>query len=453
MSAPETQQAPTSPAPYSPGVVRYVVLLLMVVYTLNFIDRQIVNILAESIKRDLHLLDWQIGAMTGLGFALFYTVLGIPMARLAERYHRGWILSGSLFVWSGFTALSSAAMGFGHLMAARIGVGIGEAACTPVAQSLITDITPKEKRSSALATFSLGIPIGSLLGLVMGGVVAEHFGWRAAFLVAGVPGVLLAVVAFFTLPEPRRRIAAAVVAAQVVSKPAAPSLWETVSDLRRKPAFWGLAIGAAFISMVGYGQQAFYASFFLRNYSEQFEAMGHSLGFGGALAFLGISLGLVLGVAGGLGTLAGGRLGDRWAAKGEGGYARVAAISALFMGPILAAIFLLPSGIMILALLPLPMFLKSMWFGPVFAALQSIVNERSRATSVAIFLFVVNLIGLGLGSVVLGAISDALRPALGSGGAIRWAMIIMSLATLPAAFAFWQASRVMGRVKVSAGGE
>lgn len=448
MSAPETETAPVAPTAYSPAVVRYVVLLLMVVYTLNFIDRQIVNILAESIKRDLHLLDWQIGAMTGLGFALFYTILGIPMARLAERFHRGWILSGSLFAWSGFTALSSVAAGFGHLMAARIGVGIGEAACTPVAQSLITDITPKEKRSSALATFSLGIPIGSLLGLVMGGVVAEHFGWRAAFLVAGLPGVLLAVLAFFTLPEPRKRVAA-VMAAQA-AKPAAPSLWETVSDLRRKPAFWGLAIGAAFISMVGYGQQAFYASFFLRNYSEQFEATGHSLGFGGALAFLGISLGLVLGIAGGLGTLSGGRLGDRWARKGEGGYARVAAISALLMGPILAAIFLLPNGFLILGLLPLPMFLKSMWFGPVFAALQSIVNERSRATSVAVFLFVVNLIGLGLGSVVLGGISDALRPALGSGGAIRWAMIIMSLATLPAAFAFWQASRVMGRAGTEA---
>jgi len=174
--------------PLSTGYRTYALWLLMLVYTLNFLDRQIVNILAEDIKKDLHLADWQLGMMTGLAFALFYTVLGLPIARLAERSHRPRIIAGSIMVWSAFTVLCGMAGNFWQLVLARIGVGIGEAGCTPAAHSLITDYTPKEKRASAIAFYSIGTPLGSLIGLAMGGMIADAYGWRAPSWSPGRPG-------------------------------------------------------------------------------------------------------------------------------------------------------------------------------------------------------------------------------------------------------------------------
>jgi len=180
--------ASVSAAPYSPGYTRYAMLLLLGIYTVNFLDRSVINILAEPIKDELHLADWQLGMMSGLAFALFYTFLGIPLAQLAERKNRPFIIGTSVAVWSGFTALSGAATNFLQLVLCRIGVGVGEAGCTPPAHSLIADYVPKEKRASALAFYSMGTPLGGLLGLVLGGLIADAYGWRTAFLVAGRPG-------------------------------------------------------------------------------------------------------------------------------------------------------------------------------------------------------------------------------------------------------------------------
>jgi len=209
----EESVAPESPPDAIPlvsdGYRRYALTLLLVIYTLNFLDRQVVNILAEPIKKDLGLHDWQLGMMTGLAFALFYTVLGLPIARLgiarlAERANRAWIISGAIAAWSGFTLLCGFAQNFPQLILARIGVGVGEAGCTPPAHSLITDYVPRDRRASAIAFYSIGTPLGSLLGMAMGGVVADAWGWRAAFLVAGAPGLLMAALALLTLKEPRK---------------------------------------------------------------------------------------------------------------------------------------------------------------------------------------------------------------------------------------------------------
>ena len=188
---------PTTPDPEStssnvrqvtPGYRRYAIWLLFVVYVFNFIDRQIVTILAEPIKRDLQIADWQLGLMTGTAFAIFYCTLGIPIARLAERRSRPWIIGLSLAAWSGFTALCGLAQNFWQLVLARIGVGVGEAGCTPPAHSLIADYAPKEQRASALAVYSMGNPVGALIGVVVGGLVADAYGWRMAFLLVGLPG-------------------------------------------------------------------------------------------------------------------------------------------------------------------------------------------------------------------------------------------------------------------------
>ena len=192
-------QAAPYTAPYSPGYTRYAMFLLLGIYIVNFLDRAVVNILAEPIKNDLGLADWQLGLMSGLAFAIFYTVLGIPIARLAERKNRPIIIGTAVAVWSGFTALSGMAQNFAQLVLFRIGVGVGEAGCTPPAHSLIADYVPKEKRASALAFYSMGTPLGGLLGLVMGGLIADAYGWRVAFFVAGAPGILFALLCWFTL--------------------------------------------------------------------------------------------------------------------------------------------------------------------------------------------------------------------------------------------------------------
>ena len=185
-SAPPATPA-VSAAPYSASYTRYAMFLLLGIYIVNFLDRAVVNILAEPIKNDLGLADWQLGLMSGLAFAIFYTVLGIPIARMAERKNRPIIIGTAVAVWSGFTALSGMAQNFAQLVLFRIGVGVGEAGCTPPAHSLIADYVPKEKRASALAFYSMGTPLGGLLGLVMGGLIADAYGWRVAFFVAGAP--------------------------------------------------------------------------------------------------------------------------------------------------------------------------------------------------------------------------------------------------------------------------
>ena len=205
--------APAAPAaeeqsPFNARYRAFALSILLGAYILSFLDRQVVSILAEPIKKDLGLADWQLGMLTGLAFALFYTTLGIPIARLAERFSRPWIIAASMALWSGFTVLSGRAQTFPQMLIARMGVGFGEAGCNPCAHSLIADYTPKEKRASALATYSLGIPIGTLLGLVMGGLIADAYGWRTAFFVAGAPGLVLALVAGLFLKEPRQHMAA-----------------------------------------------------------------------------------------------------------------------------------------------------------------------------------------------------------------------------------------------------
>jgi len=249
--------------PVSTGYRRYALWVLLIIYTLNFLDRQVVNILAEPIKRDLGLADWQLGMMTGLAFAIFYTVLGIPIARIAETKNRPFIIGASVAAWSAFTVLCGFTQNFWQLILMRIGVGVGEAGCTPPAHSLITDYVPKEKRASSIAFYSIGTPLGTLAGMAMGGLVADAYGWRVAFMVAGAPGILFALVAAFTLIEPRRQLAADIAAraAQQISFGAA------LAVLAAKKTFWLVALAASIKAFIGYGQAPFAASFFFRNHT------------------------------------------------------------------------------------------------------------------------------------------------------------------------------------------
>jgi MFS family permease len=429
----------------SAGYRRYALTLLMLIYVLNMVDRQVVNILAESIKRDLVLADWQIGMMSGLSFALLYTVLGIPIARYAERGDRPLIIAGAVALWSGFTALCGLAQTFTQLALVRVGVGVGESGCTPPALSLIADTAPKETRASAIAFYMLGAPIGSLLGVAFGGLVADAYGWRAAFMIVGLPGLLLAAAAAATLREPRR-----LAARPAVTEPAAPSLRDTLRELAGKRAYWRMTAGVSLQAFVSYGALAFTASFFLRNYPAELAQLSAQVGLK-SMGLLGLAMGVTSGGAAIVGTLLGGGLADRFVKRDPRAYAIIPAIGAVGGLPFSLAILNAPSLAIAFALSLVPGLMSALWLGPAYASVQGMVRPESRATATAILLFIANLIGLGMGPLAVGLASDLLHThaGLSEALAIKWALTGSAGLAFPCAWAFWSARRTMRQDLVS----
>jgi predicted MFS family arabinose efflux permease len=396
----------TKPAePLSKGYVSYALWMLLIVYTLNFIDRQIVSILGGPIRAELGIDNFQFGLLTGLAFAFVYTFLGIPIARYSDKFtsNRVGVISVSLAVWSGFTALCGMAMNYWQMLGARIGVGVGEAGCTPPAHSLIADKVPPEKRASALAFYSMGVPIGTFLGFALGGMIAEAFGWRWAFLLVGLPGVALAVVFWLTIKEPRRL---GLVAAPKVDAPKV-SFGAALKQLGAIRSYWFACFAAAMLAFVGYGQTTFLP---------QFVGVAHQLPIGQ----IGLALGVVIGIGGAIGTFLGGALADAAAKKDTRAYFSLPAIATIVGTPLFIVSMLHPSGppglsggvtdgtAVMLGLVALGTLLGSIWYGPVYAAVQGVVPPDLRASAVAIMLFIVNMVGLGLGPPFFGLLSDFL---------------------------------------------
>lgn len=430
----------------------YAMCLLLGIYMINFLDRQVVNILAEPIKNDLGLSDTQIGLMSGLAFAVFYTFLGLPIARLAERANRPMIIGVAVAAWSGFTAVCGLAQNFTQLALARIGVGIGEAGCTPPAHSLIVDYVPKEQRASALAFYSMGTPLGGLLGLVFGGIIADAYGWRTAFLVAGMPGLVFAALAFFTLNEPRKQLAAR--AKQLTATTA--SMAETLRVLFTKRTFWLVAFAAAVKAFIGYGHAPFTASFFLRNHTEEVASLarffGLTLGFNlQSVGFLGLALGLMGGAAGAVGSILGGWIADRYGSKDLRAYMVTPAIASLVTIPIYILAVSVDSAALALCILMVNGLLGTLWYGPVYATGQGIVPSNMRATASAVLLFIINLVGLGLGPLLVGMLSDYFsnEMGMGPGQGVRWALMTSTLFGLAAFTMFWMARKTIREEMVS----
>ena len=429
-------------AELSPGGRRYALSLLFLIFAFNFLDRQIVNILAEPIKRDLLLADWQLGVLTGLSFAAFYATLALPIARYAERADRVKLISGAVVVWSVFTACCSLASTFIQLLLARIGVGIGEAGCTPASHSLITDYVSRDRRASALACFSLGIPVGSLVGLAIGGLLADSHGWRLAFLAAGLPGLVLGAMAYVSLPEPRRTRRSA------ADAPHARGLADAVREIGSKRALHWITAGTALTAFIGFGQQAFYASFFLRAHDAGLEALSARIQGAvgleiGATALVGISLGSILGVFGAIGTWLGGALADRAASRDARALAVIPALAVVAGIPFFIAAMLTPSTSLALPLIAVPALCGTLWYGPVFASVQSLVLPHTRATAAAVLLLVTNLVGLGFGPLTVGVLSDAFSESIGAADGVRWALIALVGAGVPACAAYLVAARTL----------
>lgn len=365
--------------------------LLLVAYIFNFLDRQILGILAQPIKADLHLSDTEFGAIGGLAFALLYSALGVPLAYLADKTSRSGVVAGSVAVWSAFTALCGSAASFGQLFFYRLGVGIGEAGGVAPSYALIADYFPPERRARALAVFSLGIPIGLAGGTLIGAYIAHAIDWRAAFLVMGVAGVVLAPILRLAVRDVPRRSPAS----------AQAPLSSVFPLLARKPAFWFLAFASSASSLCGYGLALWTPSVMMRS-------------FGLDLLTTGKFLASLLLIGGCAGVFAGGWLADRLGNADRGWYARLPAIAWIASVPAWGFGLFAPNLWVAWPLLLIGNAVNILWLGPVTAAVQHLVPRPMRSTASASFLLINNLIGLGIGPLLMGRLSDALKATYGA---------------------------------------
>jgi len=412
--APDTSEAFASSTSLSNRYTRYALGLLVVVYIFNFIDRSILSILLESIKEEFQLSDTQLGLLSGPAFAIFYTLFGLPIARWSDRSSRTSIIAVAVVVWSGMTALTGFAQHFTHLLLARIGVGIGEAGCSPPAHSLLSDYFPASRRATVLAIYSLGIPIGGGIGFLAGGWLDEFFDWRTAFIVVGIPGVLLALIVKLTLREPKRGRYDDPALADAPHK----SVGQVLKFMYGLKSFRHLAIAAALHAFYGYGAAAFVAAFFRRS---------HQMDPGE----LGTWFGIIAFTAGSAGTFLGGYLADRLARRDQRWYMWLPALATTAFIPFAFFLYLASDPYLGLILYFPGSILGGMYLGPTFAMTQSLVPASMRATAAAILLFAINIIGLGLGPQGVGILSDLLSPTFGS-ESLRYALLITIVS-----FALW----------------
>ena len=410
------------PGLFSEATRRYVLGTLVVVYTFNFIDRQILSILLEAIKQDLGLSDTQLGLLTGFAFALFYATLGIPIARWADRGSRRNIISLALAIWSGMTALSGLAQNFWHLLLARIGVGVGEAGCSPPAHSMISDYYPAERRATALGVYSLGIPFGILFGFLAGGWINEFFGWRLAFFVVGIPGLILAVIVRLSVKEPPRGMAEGRAASDEQ-----PSIMETFRYLWQKRSFRQLAFGGALTAFVGYGFVTWIPAFLIRSHGMETGEIGTWLG-------------LIIGIPGGIGIALGGWVADRLGSRDPRWYLWNVAVALVIVVPPSVLMFLADSPYAALALFIIPAMLGNFYQATTFSQTQRLVPLRMRAVAAAVLLFILNIIGLGLGPQLVGFVSDLLAPRFAE-HSLRYSLLIFSLFNLWAAYHYYLAGK------------
>ena len=400
----------------------YALGILVVVYTFNFIDRQILSILLEPVKADLGLSDTAMGMLTGFAFAMFYATLGIPIARYADRSNRRNLIALALGIWSFFTALSGVAQNFWHLLAARIGVGVGEAGCSPPAHSMIADYYPAEQRATALGIYSLGIPIGIMFGLFAGGWINELFGWRMAFFVVGVPGIILALVVRFSLAEPPRGMAEG-----RADSGTQPGVGETLAYLWQKKSFRHMSFAAALTAFVGYGFVTWAPAFLIRS-------------FGMGTGEIGTWFGLILGIPGGIGIVMGGWLADKFGAKDPKWYLWTTAIALILVTPFNIVVYLAADSTMALLGMIIPVLLGNFYQATTFSQTQGISELRMRAVAAGILLFIINIIGLGFGPQVVGVISDILSARYGT-ESLRYALLICSLVNVWAGAHYFVAGR------------
>jgi MFS family permease len=407
--------------------------LLTLVYFFSYMDRQILAILLELIKHDLKLTDGQLGVLSGLAFAVFYAVLGIPVARLADRTNRRNIIALALATWSAMTALCGLAQNFVQLLLARIGVGVGEAGSSPPSHSIIADLYPPQKRAGAMAIYSLGVVLGAGVGTIIGGTLSHLYGWRIAMLAMGLPGLALAIIVRLFVIEPRRGLSDV---QRLAEQEPMPSLWTGFRTMWASAPARHLVAAVTITSLVGYSLTGWGPSFMQRS-------------FGISVLQISLVIAPVATIFAAVSAILGGKLADRLS-RSRGLYAqsRMVAVMKGIAFP-LAMSFYFTSDVRIgLAAYCLALLFASSYLGPTFALLQGLAPVRLRALWAAITLLVINLVGLGLGPALVGWLSDAFRPSVGE-ESLRYALFCVGLMTPWAVFHYWRAGTLLKRRQVT----
>jgi len=404
----------------------YVIAILAAVYAFNTMDRNLLSILQEPIRKELGLNDAELGSLTGLAFAVFYASLAIPIARVADRTNRVIVVSVALGAWSLLTAACGFASGFVSLLLLRMGVGVGEAGGYPPSASILSDYFSLERRATALAIFGIGAPIGGALGLLSGGAINQALGWRTAFMVVGLAGLLFAPIVLFTVREPRRGVAESARDAELAARPA--SFWAVLRIVFGLKSYRLLLLGNCIHGFVLYAFSAWNPPFYGRV-------------FGLTTGQIAMHLGVLAGVCGALGTLLGGNLADRLGRRNARWHAWVVGLAALAIVPATYAQYTASSAGLSFAIAAAPYFLFSVFVGPTIAMSQSLVLPNMRATTAAITLMTYNIVGLGLGPFVTGLLSDHFRQAGAGDQSIRYALLIVMAVEMLAAVTYFTAGR------------
>ncbi len=436
MAEQSVKDAPVAPGRTGGLSKHYALIILTLAYTSSHVDRGIVNILMPSIKAAFDVSDTMLGLMGGLVFALFYATLGVPIAMWADRGNRRNIIALAVTIWSGMTAACGLAGSFSHLLAARIGVGIGEAGSSPPSHSMIADLYPEAQRSTAMSFYSVGVYAGAMIGLILGGYVVQHYGWRETFFVVGLPGLIIAVLVRFTIQEPVRGqvdgLTHVVEERQKGSlfaqtKRYAGNLWHVFVHLWHTRSARHIIIGLTLVSFVGYGGLIFGPSFFRR-----------SLGLGEQE--IGLIFGLTAGFVGGIGALIGGFLADRLSRKDMRWNAWVIAVAKIVGMPLFIVFYSSSNLDIMVPVYVVSMLLGAFYLGPSFAMIQSLTPLHMRSLASALMLFVLNFIALGFGPLTVGFISDQLQPYFGV-ESLRWSLLITSFLGVWAAVHYYWAGQ------------
>ena len=402
----------------------YALGVLVLVYTSSHVDRQIMGILLQPINNDLGASDTQMGFLIGLTFALFYATLGMPIAMLADRTNRRNIITLAITIWSGMTVACGYAQNFLQLSLMRIGVGIGEAGSSPPSHSMISDMFELKQRGTAMGIYALGVNLGLLVAYLAGGWMSEHWGWRMTFVAVGLPGLLLALVVKFTVREPLRGQSDA---QTVMAK--APPFWDVAGYMWRTPATRHVVFGSALAGFVGYGMVLWLPAFFVRS---------HGL----SQTDVGLTLALMTGVVGGIGTFCAGKLSDVLGRRDERWFACVVAIGKGGLVPFLVWFFLTAEFLPAMLIYLIPAFFGGFYLAPTFAMIQSLVKPEMRSVAAAICLFLLNIIGLGIGPQAVGILSDVFSAEYGL-ESLRYSLMIFSLVNLWCALHYFLAARTL----------
>ena len=423
MSNASGSAVPTASLPL-PGH-RTTLTLLMLAYTLSMCDRMILSILFPDIKAEFGLTDTQLGFLGGISFALFYATMGLPIAKLSDQYSRKRLIIASLISFSIMTALGGMATGFISLLVFRIGVGIGEAGVNPASHSIIADYFPPQRRAFAMAILMLGGSFGMMFGFVGGGFIAEAYNWRIALVSVGVPGLLLAVVMARSLREPGRGTY------EIETPPPPPPIRTTAATMWANPAMRHLIAGGIAVGLMGYGFTQWLPTFFMRT---------HDL----SQSQTGMLMAGVFGISGAIGALAAGKWFDRLSTRGFQHGMRMLAIVPFFTGPFFIMGLLADDLTTAILLFIIPGFAGNYAIGPTIAMVQTLSPVHMRAVSSAIKMLCLNLIGMGLGPLLVGVLSDLLTPEHGE-DALSVALAFFTLVGLWGTVHFWLCGRALAK--------